>query len=592
MSIYPVQKTFSLFAPYIKNNAHSKKRLVVSVLLILLDVGVSSFIPYLSKKIVDSQGNPISSAIFIFVLLLGFFWVLEKTLTHIQDILFFPVVNTAIQELTRDVVQHLHRIPLSDYQQLSIPEIINCIRRISMSARAFIKIFFLMLIPTLIKLLITTVVIIKLGLFGLGLFPAILLSGVVLYKGTQWYITAREHAWKISDEVVMRVNDSILNTKITRFFQPFEMAQISGILGREAEQWLKTNTRLHMIHILIGLVLGTATIGILVGAIFAIQHQTLTMGDFVLIKAQLLAAFMPFKTLSVEFRQLIESTIDIKKIVQILDIPIEHSPSLPCSIAHLDKVGSNTEGIVLNNVSFSYTNNNNLFSNLSLNILKGTKLGIIGNSGSGKSSLLSLIASLHQPQSGHIFIQGQKNQDIPKVELQKKMHYIPQDLRLFNMSLRDNITYGTSNVSEQHLLQCIEQADLLDLIRALPMGLDSLVGEMGANLSGGEKQKVAIARALLIKPDILLLDETTHSLHADCENKVLNHLFSFIPTVLVVSHKASTLQFMNRLLKIHEGELKEVEIPGTLDVLAKEHNRRILGNDHLDIREQKNTEYA
>lgn len=541
-----LKKTFLLFTPYIKNNVSARKRMGCAAVLILIDIAVASLMPYLSKLIVNSLNNTLSSSVVIFVLLLGFFWILEKTLGHIQDIIFFPVVNATIRDLTRDVVKHIHRLSMSDYQKLSIPEIINCTRRISISARAFIKIFFLLIIPTTIKLIITTIVMIKLGLFGIGLLPAIIFSGVILYKGTQWYVAARESAWHMSDKVIARVNDSILNTKITRFFYPIEIGQVSDMLSTEATLWHKANTRLNSIHIMIGAVLGLATTGILIGGVLAIQNQTLTIGDFILIKGQLLSAFLPLKTLSVEFRQLIESTIDIKKIVSIFEIPIEKRDAFNTSTSP-DTANLKTKEIVLKNVIFSYTPDNPIFNNLSLQIAQDTRLGIVGESGSGKSSLVGLIAGLYKPDSGNIFVH-------------KTLHFIPQDLRLFNMTLRDNITYGTSTVSDNTLLKIAEQVGLMNLLNKLPNGFDTLVGEMGANLSGGEKQKVALARALLIKPEILLLDETTHSLDVECEKNVLQNVFLTIPTVIIVSHKHSTLCHVDRLLKVQSGTLLEIDI--------------------------------
>jgi ABC transporter ATM len=568
-NINNLKKTFLLFTPYIFNNLHSRKRLLWAAGLILVDVTTASLIPYLSKLIIDSLSNKLASGVLILVLLLGFFWIVEKTLSHIQDIIFFPAVNSTIRDLTRDVVKHIHQISLPNYQTLSIPEIINCIRRISLSARSFIKVFFLMIIPTAIKLVITTIVTIKLGVFGLGLLPAILFSGIILYKGSQWYVAAREEAWKISDKMIIRVNDSILNTKITRFFYDQEIQQVNQLLNTEAAFWYKTNTRLHTIHILIGLLLGLAITGILVGGITAIQNHTLTIGDFVLIKGQLLAAFLPMKTLSIEFRQLIESTIDIKKIIQVLEIPTVKNTSNIETYQDTSTENSQSfphKGIKLNNITFSHSSTNILFKNVSLQILANEKLAIIGESGSGKSSLISLIAGLYKPETGKIFINEQDIHCLPHSELHRNkiLHYIPQDLRLFNMSLRDNITYGTVGISENNLLKIAEQVGLMNLINKLPLGLDTVVGEMGANLSGGEKQKVALARALLIKPEILLLDETTHSLDIDCEKMVLENLFLAIPTVIIASHKASTLNHVDRILQVQEGELLEIDISNAI----------------------------
>ncbi len=542
-------------------------RLTFAILLIIIDVAVASFIPYYSKLIVDSLAMNISNAIWTTVVLFGILWILEKTITHIQDIIFFPIINNTIRDLTYRVVEHIHCISLPDHQKLSVPEIINCIRRISMSARSFIKVFFLMIFPTIIKLFIAILVTIHMGLFGFLLLPTILLATYILYKGTQWYITARELAWQTTDKVIMRVHDSILNTKMIRPFQFFEMNHLKGLLDLEAERWYNTNTKLHTIYIIIGLLLGATITIILSSAIISIQKQNLTIGDFILLKGQLIAAFLPFKIFSNEFRQLAESLIDIKKIIQIFEITQQKNferiliPNSSSSKSSKDLL----PGIVCEKITFSHHHKNPIFKNLSLQIPFGQKVGIVGKTGCGKSTLINLISSLYKPDDGSIYIQGQNIHATPKKHLKTQVHCIPQDFRLFNLSLSYNVTYGLNSVCKADLLKAIEEVGLMEVIQQMPKGLDTVVGEMGIKLSAGEKQKVALARALLLKPDVLLLDETTNSLNTESERAILNILFYRIPTIILASHRLSTLNVLDQILKIEEGTVTEIHTLNTLN---------------------------
>jgi len=540
------KKTFLLFVRHsLLTSASARTRCSLAVLLILVDVAVASLVPYCAKFIVDTLSTNILNTVWMAILLLGVFWILEKTLNHIQEIIFFPVINTTIRNLNYKVVHHIHQISLPHYQKLSMPEVINCARRISFSARAFIKIVFLMIIPTAFKLMIATLVSIKIGLFGFGLLPITLLALFILYKGTQWYVAARESAWQVTDQVTMRINDSILNTKLVRPFEQYEMEAVGKLLDTEAHLWQTTNTRLHTIYVCIGILLGITMTGILAAAVLGIQKGALTVGDFVLLKGQLIAAFLPLRNFSTEFRQLAESMVDIKKMIQIFDTPLETPPAFSARTPR--NTQEPAQGIFLKNIFFSHEMHPLLLKNLSLQIPFGEKVALIGESGSGKSALINLMAGLYKPAQGTIDLGGQT------------LHCIPQDFRLFNMSLRENITYGLSNISEDALLNSIEQIGLRDLIHQMPKGLDTLVGEMGINLSGGEKQKVALARALLLKPDILLLDETTSSLTIESEKLVLNVLFSAIPTVILASHRTSMLQHMDRVIKIQHGKLRNFQ---------------------------------
>jgi len=551
LTFHSFKKTFFLFIPHIIKNPSSIRRGFIALALILADIATSSLVPYFSKQVVDSLSLSIAAGVSISLFFLGLFWTIEKTTSHLQEIIFFPVINTAIRNITFDVVQHIHKIPLASYQKLSIPEVINCMRRISFSARSFIKVLFLLIIPTFFKLCIATAITIKLGLFGFGLAFSLILALFVLYKGTAWYVGTREAAWRTTDIVTTRMNDSLLNTKTARFFNNFEMNEVGTLLTTEAHLWYKTNTRLHTIHILIGLLLGLTITLILYFAIKGIQQQTLTIGDFVMLKGQLIAAFLPLKSLSVEFRQLAESLIDIKKITQIFEI--EPQKKLEFSMTPL----STTEAIVFKKVSFSHATDATLFNELSLSIKTGEKILIIGKTGCGKSTLLTLMNALYSIQKGSIWIYGHEISYLSHEALSRLVCLIPQDLHLFNQSIRYNLTYGLASVSESELQKIIHSIGLTEIIELMPNGLETIVGEMGSRLSGGEQQLVALARALLLKPKILLLDETTHSLNLDKEKKVLQEIFKAIPTVIIVSHKNLTLPEINRVLVLEKGTLEE-----------------------------------
>lgn len=549
------QKTCHLFISK-ETLANPKHKLcfTIAILLIGIDIAATTLMPYYSKKVVDTLSLDLTQSIGMLVFLLGFFWTLGKTVNHWQEIVFFPIINRTIRDLMFKVVNHIHSIPLFDYQKLSIPEVINCMRRISLSARAFIKIVFLMIIPAVFKLIIASTMIIHAGLFGLWLLPTLGLSILMLYQGTRWYAKAREAAWVFTDTVTTRINDSIINTKTIRLFQDHEMEKIKNLLATEATLWQKTNTRLHFIYIFIGTLLGITITGILMFTVYAIQQKTLSIGDFVLLQGQLIAIFLPLKNFSTEFRQLAESLVDIKKIIQLLEIPIE-TPIEKNKFSDASLSTLSRPYLAIKNISFSHDLKKPLFQDLSLSIEKNSKIGLTGESGCGKSSLLNLIASLYKPTDGKIFIDNRALQDIPSKELKHIIHLIPQDFRLFNLSLRENITYGCEAISESAIDDVLEKLNLLPLVQQTKNGLDSIVGEMGIRLSGGEKQKVALARALLLAPQILLLDETTNSLNTEIEAAILDILFKQIPTVILVSHRATTIQGLDQIYTLQDGEI-------------------------------------
>ena len=551
MSFNILKKTFNLFiSKKFFYNDYIKFRIIATVILIIIDIVSTSLIAYYSKLIINSLSGNILHSIWIAILLLGFFWILEKTIIHLQEIIFFPVINFAIKEVTYKVVDHIHQISLVDYQKLSISEVINSIRRISLSARSFIKVLILMLIPTVIKLMIAIYIAIKMGSLGLLLIPMMIIAGIVFYRGTKSYISVRDFAWQTTDKVISRINESIVNTKMIRSFKKLEMEQVCDLLASEAKVWYRTNTKLHSMHIIVGILLGVCITIILSGVILAIQKSRLTIGDFVFLKSQLIAVWIPFKNLAVEFRQLEESLIDIKKIIEILDLPKATNDEND-NIVYLNhkNITSNIiQDIHLDNISFAYSKEKTIFKNLSLSILTGEKIGIIGGIGSGKSTLINLMSGVYQPNQGVIYIRGQDSNSISKEFLQTKIYCIQQDFKLFNASLLYNITYGIENVSIITLQNFIDNLKFMEFIQKMPLGLNTKIGEKGVKLSGGEQQKIALCRALLLKPEILFLDETTNSLSYIIEKEILNLLFEQIPTVILVSHRINTNNYLNNSL--------------------------------------------
>jgi ATP-binding cassette subfamily B protein len=559
------KNTSKLFLPHLKNR-QNRIYLLITAFLIIADVAVANLLPYYSKFVIDglSVGTHIQQrlapahALIFSVFMLGFFITSDKILSHVQDIFFFPVINHCVRDTTKQVLQELHSLPYQHFTQLNMAEVINSIRRVSQSARAFIKILCLLILPTSIKLIIFCSLMMKWGFFGYSLIFAIILSLFILYKGTQWYTYSRFEAWNFSDKVIMRAHDSLSNTKLVRFFFNHEMNDVKNLLNEEAKLWYKTNTRLHSVHIAIGVLLGIAITGILFAVTKSVMNASVSIGEFARLQAQLIAVFVPLKTFSVEFRMFAESLIDIQKVTTFFtisklntkdnSIKENKAKSAQKTSAPVQKISA----LRLSNINFSPCTTTSLFSNLSLTIYPGEKLLISGNSGSGKSTLLNLLAGLYKPDNGKVLYN--ENSHVPI-----NLHYITQDLHLFNDTIRYNLCYGLSALTDEDLFSALEKVNLKTKVMGLPDKLNSSVGDMGQHLSNGEIQRIALARALLLKPQILILDETTHSLEVACERKILEAIYEIIPTVIIVSHRASTEYLVTRIVTLNNGQLNEVQ---------------------------------
>lgn len=546
MSFKIFKKTLSLFfSKKLITEPNKRNRVIITTILLLIDVCAINLLAYSSKIIVNSLYlNKLYNALIVVCLLVTCL-VLTKIIAHIQEIVFFPIINVAIRDVTYKVVEHLHNISLIKYQQLSLPEALNSIRRIGTSARVFIKTLVLTIIPAIVKLFITIGIIINIGAYNLLWLFVLLVSTFILYKASRWYIVARHNAWQITDQVIARINDSIVNTKIVRACLMTEMNEIMDILNKEAACWRKTNIKLHTAYIKVFLILGIGVTFTLSIGVYYIGQSKLTVGDFVFLQAQLISALVPFKNFTIELRKILESLVDIKKVLTILEIPKKNDPVCVYNSNYgVDKI------VVLNKVYFSYPNKKQILENFSLTINAGEKIIINGANGSGKSTLVNLIAGLYDPTKGQIFIDGNNTQNINKQSLLKTIYCIQQDFRLFNNSLFYNITYGIKDCTKEHINNFLTAFKFVDFIKQLPLGLDTKVGEMGSNLSAGERQKIAILRALLMRPKILILDETTSSLSSEEEQHILNLLCLYIPTIILISHRAISLDCKTRIINM------------------------------------------
>jgi len=539
--IAPVKKIFLFFFRYMTKYPASRKRALITSFLIIIEIIAVSLIPYTTKCLIDNAKIDLNLGLGSLLLLLGVLWTVEKTINHLQEITLFPATNHAIRDITHDLIYHIHQIDYSDYQTLSVPETLNAIRRISLSARTVARVVLLSLIPTTIKCVVAVIVACQLGLYGCVLLPAFILSFFTLYKGTKWYIAIRAYAWEMTDVVCKRTNDSLLNSKTLRNQLMFEDKTISSLLEEEANRWNEANFRLHGIHIIIGIIMGGAFTIVLFASLYGLANGTLTLGEFVMLKGQLISAFLPIKHLSTEFRQLMESCVDIGKVIQLLDIPLRR---LKIEKQKMSQDNALVD-ISLENIIFSFNpESESLFKGLSIKLKVGEKIGIVGKNGCGKSTLLAMINGLYPPDSGNM-------------NIFKGIHLIPQDIRLMNLSLRDNLCYDSQNISDTRLIQAITLMGLEELMLKLPNKLDTIVGELGSYLSGGEIRRLVLARAWLLKPQVLLLDETLDCLNEESKRDILEIIRDHFKTVIIVSHHASIVEKLDRVLVLEEGKLIE-----------------------------------
>lgn len=536
---------YFLFSPYVFKRYYWHKYLI-AILIIGIDLGVATQLPLFTKNVIDSLQFSLSEGLISCILMVAFLWIIDKTAHYVQDLVFFPIINQTVKDLTAKTVKKMHRISFEEFQKFSIPQVSSALKRVSQSARNFIKITFLHLIPVMGKIAIAVILLLQLRFFNSFFYLIIFLWCLTYVYGTHWYLLQRKKAWEYTDKVTQEIVDTLRSSLLIRFSNDSPSFQTT--LEKEAYAWLKTNQKQQWVSIILGILMGIAYgIGLYLGAEMVIAKE-ITLGEFVMAKGILLNVFIPLKSLSLEIRQINESLTDIKSVQDILKFPLQIE-----QLHIVTNIPPSENDLTVENVTYGYPLGGPLLKNINLEVKKGQKILLQGPNGSGKSTLCHLMAGLYIPKEGNVwirdiptvnfFLADRDLSDLPLKNL--SLHFIPQKVEIFDQSVLYNLTYGCSSFSVE------EQQEVLSLLQ-LESFLDPSFKQTALHLSEGEKQRLALARALLSKPEILILDESTAFLDPAIEKSVLSYIFKRIPTIIIVAHGFPYLEKIDKIYTIKQ----------------------------------------
>ena len=373
---------------------------------------------------------------------------------------------------------------------------------------------------------------------------------------TEWRIKLRREMNTQDTEANQRAIDSLLNFETVKYFaaEAREVERYDQSIARYGVSALKTAYSLAFLNFGQSVLISGGVISVMVLAALGVQDGTMSVGDFVIVNAYMIQVTLPLGFLGTVYREIRQSLVDMGEMFGLLDQPKEI----------VDKIGAkdlcvDRGQIEFRDVHFHYEPNRPILSGVDLTVEPGKSLAIVGATGAGKSSIGRLLFRFYDVTKGAILIDGQDLRDVTLHSVQKAIGVVPQDIVLFNETIGYNIAYGTDNPSEAEIIAAAKQARLHDFIIELPDGYDTTVGERGLKLSGGEKQRVGIARTLLKNPPILLLDEATSALDAGTENDIQETLQGAAKerSVIVIAHRLSTIADADHILVLHEGRVCE-----------------------------------
>lgn len=567
-------KVFQIIWPYMLEH---KARIGIALVCLVLSKAASVTGPFLLKYIVDGlgmdsrNGLPAESLLVVpaaLIIAYGFARLSMILLGEIRDTVFGRVTERALRRIGLQVFKHVHGLDLDFHLNRRTGGLSRDIDRGTNGISFLMRFFVFNIAPTLIE--ITLVIGLLFYNYGIA-FAAITMSSVVLYilfsmVTTDWRTQFVREAAKADSQASTISIDSLLNYETVKYFTNEDYEANRYDVALKTWEKARRKNRLSLLSLNAGqaLIITVAMTAMMWLAAQRVTEGTMTIGDFVLINAFMMQLFIPLNFLGFVYREIKGSMANIENMFALMELSsgvknINNAPDLEI-----------TKGAIsFNKVSFHYRPDRPIVKDLSFDIRAGEKVAIVGASGAGKSTLVKLLFRFYDPSQGSILIDGQDISQVSQHSLRQVIGIVPQDTVLFNQSIFENIRYGNPEASDAEVLQAIKLAHLQSFIAELPDGAETVVGERGLKLSGGEKQRVAIARTILKRPPILVFDEATSSLDSKSERSILSALqeISQGHTSMVIAHRLSTIVDADRIVVMDHGCI--VEQGSHRELLAK-----------------------
>jgi ATP-binding cassette subfamily B protein len=541
----------------------SKYRVLIAFTALILAKLVNLGIPVTLKKVIDSlTPNPSIQMVFVVPVALliayGVLRISQTLFNELREIVFFQVVENAARTVSLKVFNQLHDLSLRFHLSRQTGGLTRDIERGNRGIRTLIGFSFMTIVPTLIEMMM---VLVFLWAKYDWVFVLITATALVCYIGftiaiTEWRTQYRVRMNKMDSEANQKAIDSLLNFETVKYFnnEAFEAKRYDKGLKQFRVAAIESQNSLSLLNLGQQMIISIALIAILWYATHDVVAGRATIGDLVLINTLMLQLYVPLNFLGVMYREIKQGLIDVDKMFTLLDAPHEINDAPDATELNV------TRGQVeFRNVNFAYNDNRQILHDLSFTIAPNTTTAVVGKSGAGKSTLSRLLFRFYDAQSGEVLIDGQAIKDVTQTSLRRNIGIVPQDTVLFNDTLGYNIHYGRPDASEEQVAAAARAAHLGEFLTRLPEGLETQVGERGLKISGGEKQRVAIARTLLKNTPILVFDEATSALDTHAE-KAIQSAFDEAAqnrTTLIIAHRLSTIVHAEQILVMDDGRIVE-----------------------------------
>jgi ATP-binding cassette subfamily B protein len=539
-----------------------KVRVVISNILLVLTPIVTVATPFFFKLAVDRlQGNPADIAILVPIALIvsyGVAWIMSQAVAQLRDGIFAKVCYYALRMVAVETFHHLHTLSLRFHLERHTGGLSRIIDRGTKAIDRMLTLAIFNIFPTALQLIFIC------GLLWWQLnfwFTLVTIAMIAAYAWftfavTRWRVAIRRAMNESDNEANSKAVDSLLNYETVKYFnaEMHEERRFDAAMEKYAHASIVTQTSLSILNTGQRVIAAIGVVALMVMAATGVKDGTMTVGDLVMVNALMIQLFIPLNILGTVYRDISQGLIDMESMFALLRRPEEvaDKPGAP-------PLAVTSGEIRFENVVFAYERERTVLKGVSFRVPAGKTVAVVGPSGAGKSTISRILYRSYDIQSGSVTIDGQDIRDVTQASLRAAIGIVPQDTVLFNDTILYNIAYGRIGSKDEEILEAAQLAQIDPFIRQLPAGYKSMVGERGLKLSGGEKQRVAIARTLLKNPPILLLDEATSALDTHTEREIQSalKLVSRNRTTLVIAHRLSTIIDADEILVLDQGQIIE-----------------------------------
>jgi ABC-type transport system involved in Fe-S cluster assembly fused permease/ATPase subunit len=549
--------------PYLwpKNSLELRARVVAALCLLIGGKLLSITIPFLYKHAVDALTVPSPGLIVVPVAIIvayGAARVLGQGFNELRNAVFAKVGQRAVRQIGLRAFRHIHALSLRFHLERRTGGLARAVERGIAGIEFLLSFMMFNVVPTLFEIAVVCAILWRLYDWSFAVVTLATIAAYVTFTFlvTDWRIRFRREMNTRNSEANTKAVDSLLNYETVKYFanEAHEAGRYDQALQAYERAAVKSETTLALLNVGQGAIVAGGLIGVMVLAARGVAAGQMTVGDFVLVNAYLLQLYQPLNFLGMVYRNIKQSLTDLEQMMALLKIApeIEDRPGAPALAV--------TQGAVhFRHVDFRYDPRRGILRDVDFAVAPGATLAIVGASGAGKSTIARLLFRFYDVDDGAIEIDGQDLREVTQDSLRRAIGVVPQDTVLFNDTILYNIAYGRPGASRADIEEAARRAHIHDFVAALPDGYETIVGERGLKLSGGEKQRVAIARVVLKAPQILIFDEATSALDTKTEREIQRSLAEVAAdrTTLVIAHRLSTVVDADQILVLDGGRIVE-----------------------------------